>query len=164
MQYRQSIDAIERFAVAYDAYLANPDLGRRTEAETLVIRAAVACDRVGAVPGHAALDRWGVGNLAFLHEDPQVDVPVSQTAGPVRTALDHARSAYQQRIESEHRKRRNPVRWVGFGILFLITAPAKVAGGMLMPSQSGEIPVALVVIAAVASFVAVAGVTVTLLD
>lgn len=162
-EYQHSIAVIDRFATSYDAYLQNPDLRHRGEAETYVIGAAIACDSVGAVPGHAVLDRWGVGALSFLHEDSNVQVDVRETSGPVRAALDHARQEYAEKIAREERKRRNPLRWAGYGLEMLLMVPGRLLLRVL-PGEEGEVPVPLVILAGLVSFVTVAGLTFTLIE
>ena len=114
----RAIEAIDAFASSYRDALANPgDRYKRTLADHFVVGASRALESVDATPGHAALDKWGLASVAFLHEDPKYSVDVEDVTRPVYVTLESARRTHEERVIAERRKRRNPLRWLGFGLL-----------------------------------------------
>lgn len=162
----RAIEAIDAFASSYRDALANPaDRYKRTLADHFAVGASRALESVGATPGHAALDKWGLSSVAFLHEDPKYSVDVDDVARPVYAALESARRAHEERVVAETRKRRNPLRWLWFGLvklLVLLTKPLRAVMKWALTEGDDPIPAPLVLVMGLVSFVVVAGVTVSL--
>lgn len=165
--HNRAIGAIDAFESSYRDALANPqDRFKRSAVDHFVLAASKALEAVDATPGHAALDQWGLANVAFLHENSKYSVHVEDVVRPVEATLMSARRAHEERAVAEHRKRRNPLRWLGFGMLKfvgLLTRPVRMLFKWATSEGDEPVPAPLVLVLGLVSFVAVAGVTVTLL-
>ncbi len=157
-EYERALLTIARFREAYEAYLADPGPETRALADHYVIDASNVCNAVGAIPVHAARKKFGVAAVAFLHEGNRSRVGVAETSRPVKVALDKADRLYREMLEKERRKRRNPLRWVGYGLLKAAAFPLRVIISRIESTRDDVIPMYEVVIlgiAAVAAAVAV---------
>ncbi len=153
-EYERALLAIERFSEAYEEYLASPGPETRAVADHWVIAASKACGAVGAVPVHAARQKWGVAAVAFLHEGPRKRVTVAETSRPVRVALQKARLQYEEMLDREVRRRRNPLRWLAYVLGSVVLFPARLVVSFLANIRDDRIPVHEVLLIGVIAMVA----------